>query len=223
MIARRFMTRPRDRHLLSLILSAGGGLIIFVAAAWLGGARLWGRHLMFMVPIIFLTVAIGLQNADLRRLQTICIALLMLMLIWGAMRQRFLPDYGKDPFREAMAQIIVRHASDPIPVIWVAYGTGIEYYASRCGAAPAGHVPGWIRDGNGWDPAAIRSWNDSGSAYYLLMHRPDVCDPAGAWTAALRTGRVVWEKRGMRLFHVPGRIDILRRIIAQIRPRFSWR
>lgn len=206
MIVRRLKTQHRDLRLWALVLSAMGGLIV---AGWIGGSRLWGRHLMFMAPVIFFAVAAGIQ-ADKRRLgQILCLVLLLTLLVWGSLRLRFVPAYGKDPFRDAMAQVVSRHAADPAPVIWAAYRRGVEYYAPRYGVAPAGQIPGWIRDGSVWNGATIRFWHDSSPDYYLLLHRPDICDPTGAWrTMAGQSGTLVWESRGMRLFHMRGRAGI---------------
>jgi hypothetical protein len=125
---------------------------------------------------------------------------------------RLSPDHGKDPFREVIAEI---RENWPLryglaPVVWVAYGPAVYVYGgtlagpdSSCGAG-LDTAPPIVVEAAGWDDTLVNRWVAAHPGFFLVQHRPDVCDPSGAWQRMLsqRDAIPVWTLRGMRIYRV---------------------
>jgi hypothetical protein len=128
------LLRKRDsterRVVLGLFVSFAAGLLFMFALSYAAHFRVLGRHMATFFPLFALLLLTGLLTGkSLRRRNLVFCALLLLGAAWSIsdFRQRLLPSYEKDDYRDAAAlarSALVRGE----PVLWLAYTETARYY-----------------------------------------------------------------------------------------------
>jgi len=189
-------------------LLAGGGLLVLLAMV--APASLWGRHFIFLAPFALLILGTLLLQPP-TRFGRVVLVLLVLTFVLSSLRQRFDADYGKDPYREAIVEL--RERIEPAfrePIVWVAYPRAVLVYGGTClpwdGPPASGGAgdPPRIFPGDMRSAEEIERWVAEHPAFILVLHRPDITDPSGAWEAlaGLPSTERLWERGNMRIYHV---------------------
>jgi hypothetical protein len=190
-------------------LALGGWAL--AAAAIVARASLWGRHFLFVAPFFVLVMARVLAACQARRwvgYEAIA-ALLIGVFVMSSARQRFLPLYEKDPYRQAVA-FLRDAARDERPAVWASYEKALPVYGGAwlrpdgsVGEARGSGRPAAVA-GARWSDDAVRTWSRAHADFLLVVHRPDKFDAGGAWRRCLERekSRVIWQQGNIRIYHV---------------------
>ncbi len=114
----------------ALLLSFGFGLILIFALAYLAHFRVLGRHMAVFFPFFLLLLLTALFPKDGSGSRTVAtVALLMVAIAWSVSdaRQRLLPKYQKDDYRDAVATARAFQKSG-YEVLWLADVATARYY-----------------------------------------------------------------------------------------------
>lgn len=210
---RRLLSDPWIRRPLAALMAGGGTLILLAIMA---PASLWGRHFMFLAPFPALILGRMLLPTERQPWGRIRIALfvsILLLFVVSSVRQRVMGIYAKDPLREAVAELRkISATSSDLPIIWTGPFRAVEVYGGQ-EISPAevgqpadpGRLPRVI--GGRWAASGVATWASEHAEYILLLHRPDVLDPHGAWEAQIAQPRteLIWQRGNVRIYHVDSR------------------
>ena len=160
------------RDSLSLIAA---GAVVFSAGAILAASALvkfpfWGRHLAFSLPVVVLLISKAQASIERNRLRYLVTFSLLLILLVSSLRQRFVPQYGKDDYRSASRMAAVALASGK-NVWWVADPNAARYYglaAPGNEARPGGQI--WFSYENEGDP------QNKPAPDLIFVSKPDIHD-----------------------------------------------
>jgi hypothetical protein len=115
----------------SLSLIAAGAVVfstgVILAASAVVGFPFWGRHLAFSLPVIVLLISKAQAAIERSGLRYLMMFSLMLVLLVSSLRQRFVPQYGKDDYRSASRMAAVALASGK-NIWWIADPNTARYY-----------------------------------------------------------------------------------------------
>jgi hypothetical protein len=118
----------------SLTLIAAGAVAFsagaILAASAVVGFPFWGRHLAFSLPVIVLLISKAQAAIERDRLRYVVTFSLLVILLLSSLRQRFLPQYGKDDYRSASRMAAAALASGK-SVWWIADPNTARYYGLR--------------------------------------------------------------------------------------------
>ena len=215
-----------DLRLSSLIWAGKTGAGILILVAIVMPASFWGRHLLFAWPFIWVglarwvlpeepddpghaspTTAYRVHSGG--RLAPVAFWILIGVFLFSVGRQRFDPAFGKDPYREVVEALRgeleeYRH----LPWVWTAYSKALQFYGGQIVDRNAPFEvdaskgrPSLVL-GERWGAGAVGAWTDQHEVFLLVLHRPDVTDPDGAWAALAQTGgsQRVWERGNVRVY-----------------------
>jgi hypothetical protein len=121
------------RVVFGLFISFAAGLFLTLALSYAAHFRVLGRHMATFFPLFALFLLTGLLAGRTRRnSKMVACALLLLGITWSIsdFRQRLLPSYEKDDYRDAAA--LARSAlARGEPVLWLAHADTARYYGLR--------------------------------------------------------------------------------------------
>jgi hypothetical protein len=125
---------PTERRVVfGLFISFAAGLLLTLALSYAAHFRVLGRHMATFFPLFALLLLKGLLAGRTPRYsKTAACALALLGIAWSIsdFRQRLLPSYEKDDYRDAAA--LARSALlRGEPVLWLAYTETARYYGLR--------------------------------------------------------------------------------------------
>ncbi|MFO7871849.1 MAG: hypothetical protein R6V03_10525 [Kiritimatiellia bacterium] len=196
----------KDRVLTASLFALFSGGAMLGLAGIIVPASLWGRHFMFLGPFFLAALARITDPGEstghplYRRSAFLLLAGVFLL---SLARQRCLTIYQKAPYREAVQKLNqITEAQPSVPAVWVGYYRAYDFYSENTGGTESDMD---IIRGNAWSEKDVELWNDGRSRYFLLMHRPDVCDPEGSWQSMLtqtENTRLIWNSGGIRIYHV---------------------
>jgi hypothetical protein len=121
------------RVVFGLLISFAAGLLLTLALSYAAHFHVLGRHMAAFFPLLALLLLTGsLMGATLRHRKLVFCALLLLGAAWSIsdFRQRLLPSYEKDDYRDAATlarSALVRGE----PVQWLADPVTARYYGLR--------------------------------------------------------------------------------------------
>jgi hypothetical protein len=121
------------RVVFGLFTSLAAGLLLTLALSYAAHFRVLGRHMATFFPLFALLLLTGLlTGTTLRHRKLVFCALLLLGIAWSVsdFRQRLLPSYEKDDYRDAAAlarSALVRGE----PVQWLEDPVTARYYGLR--------------------------------------------------------------------------------------------
>jgi len=170
------------RTVLALSLALMAGTLLTFALSYAAHFRLLGRHLAVFFALLALILLAGLlSDGDQHRPKLVFTALLLLGIAWSVsdLRQRLLPSYQKDDYRDA-ASLAQNALVRGEPVLWLADESTAKYYGLQItqeNTVPAfpmqaafGHCsPEWLQ----------HSLQDRGAVLVVMNDREDVYDPGG--------------------------------------------
>lgn len=202
---------------------AGAWLLVGAAVAM--PASIWGRHFLFAWPFLWLGLARWMvpvpaggpaaptvrpgRLGQVRLGQVAFLALVAVFLISSG-RQRLDPAFGKDPYREAVQALRGQlQVYRELPWVWATYPKALRLYGGQIvdrnaplSADESKGTPALVL-GDQWRAEDVRGWTGHYPDFLLVLHRPDVTDPDGAWrrlTAA--AGEKVWERGNIRIYRI---------------------
>jgi hypothetical protein len=120
------------RLVIALFTAFATGLLFELALSYAAHFRILGRHVAVFFPLLSLLLLTGLKTRDnLPRAGFVTCALL-LGVAWSVsdFRQRLLPSYEKDDYRDAAA-LAHNTLARGEPVLWLADGVTANYYGLR--------------------------------------------------------------------------------------------
>jgi hypothetical protein len=187
----RFLAARWKREKLSLWIAL---LIILPSAcllfaAWIGHARLWGRHFTPLFPFVLLGVAIGIDQLWQKKTAgaKIVVSVFLIALLVSSLELRFTPRHAKDNYRNA-ADHALRMIRQNRLVWWAAdKPTGFYYHLPRPGEARAASLEVLFC------PTAADLTARS-VPQMIVLSKPDIYDSAGAISQYARSN-------GYRLTH----------------------
>ena len=105
------------------------GALSMLAVGYIAHFRVLGRHLMPILPFIFLPVSLGLAHLwqSNKKLSQTLVLTLCLLLIFSSLSTRFSPRFAKDDYRTA-AQIANNGFEDRKTIWWAADSATANYY-----------------------------------------------------------------------------------------------
>jgi hypothetical protein len=157
----------------SLSLIAAGALMVstgaLLAASVVVKFPFWGRHLAFSLPVVALLISktqAAIQRVRLRYFLTFSLFGILLV---SSLRQRFLPQYGKDDYRSASRMAAAALGSGK-NVWWVADPNTARYYGVRAPGNEAGAGGIWFSYENEGDP------QNKPAPDLIFVSKPDIYD-----------------------------------------------
>jgi hypothetical protein len=168
-------------------------------AAWIGHARLWGRHFTPLFPFVLLGLTIGIEQL-LEKKTTgakIAVSVFLIVLILSSLEIRFAPRHTKDDYRHAAAYALPMIRDNKL-VWWAANKTtGFYYRLPRANERGATY---WESFESPF-PSDLASRSEP---QMIVLSKPDIYDAHGAITAVLKEkkftqrvtlqGFTIWEK-----------------------------
>jgi hypothetical protein len=130
----RHLRHSKERWaVFELFVALAAGLLITFAISYVVHFRLLGRHVATFFPFLALLLLAGLRaDGNWHRCRLAPCALLLLGIVWSIsdLRQRLLPSYEKDDYRDAaaLAHIALMRGE---PVLWQADREAAMYYGLR--------------------------------------------------------------------------------------------
>ena len=211
--ARRLLRDPWIRRALAAFLAGGITLIVL---AILAPASLWGRHFMFLAPLpplILGRMLLPEEKHPWPRLRWILFGSILLLFVVSSARQRVMGIYAKDPLREAVAELRkISATSSDLPIVWTGPFRVVRVYGGEDisaaeveNAADPGKSPRVVNAR--WNAAEVAAWTQAHPEYILMLHRPDILDPQGAWKPMIQRPQteLVWQRGNVRIYHVDSR------------------
>ena len=137
------------------------------------------------------------------------LALIVVFLISSG-RQRIDPAFGKDPYREAVEALRGQlQAYRELPWVWVTYPKALRLYGGQIvdrnaplAADESQGRPALVL-GDQWGAEDVRDWTGRHPDFLLVLHRPEVTDPEGAWRRLTATaGERLWERGNIRIYRI---------------------
>jgi len=168
-------------------------------AAWLGHARLWGRHFIPIFPFVLLGLAVGVERLWEKKIVSakITVGIFLAVLLVSSIEIRFAPRHAKEDYRAAAAYALPMIRNNKL-VWWAADKTTGFYY----------HLPRWNEPGaTFW--ASFQSpfpvdLSNRAEPQMVVLSKPDIYDAHGAIGALLKEkqfvrratlqGFAIWEK-----------------------------
>jgi len=174
------------RAVFGSFIAFAAGLLFTFALSYAAHFRLLGRHVATFLPLLALLLLTGLlSDSSWQRSKFVPCVLLLLAVAWSVsdFRQRLLPSYEKDDYRDAAALANVALMRGE-PVLWIADRETANYYGLRTTdvlkpgnitapdsmAAVSGVCsPGWFQ----------QSLQDHGAVLVVMSDKPDLFDRDG--------------------------------------------
>jgi hypothetical protein len=184
------------RNLLVVLLI---GFAFGIASSMALQHQFWGRHLMGIFPFFMLMImqSLGAQSAHTRTELKRHAALLLLVVAWtvSCCRLRFMPQYAKDDYRAATAEVLAVSRLRGSKIVWLAdaftaryYGLASDNTSDMANALPATSLPilGRASQPQNFTHEQAEAYvRRSKSTIVLALSRPDLFDPDNAWRDVL--------------------------------------
>jgi hypothetical protein len=132
-VIRALTTQLRSNRFLAVpILATAFPVIVVLGAGWLTDARILGRHLTPLYPLVLFALALAVERLLARNKvwATGAVAALLVVLAFSSLQIRFASRHARDDYRAAAA-VAKSHARENKSVWWVADDSTARYYGVR--------------------------------------------------------------------------------------------
>jgi hypothetical protein len=180
------------RTVFGLFIAFAAGLLSMLTLSYAVHFRILGRHVAFFFPLLALLLLAGLQAGSQRRRGRLAVCVLLpLAIAWSVsdLRQRLLPSYEKDDYRDATA-LALNALGRGEPVLWLADTNTARYYGLRTTAIlkpgiteEPGAAAATTNCSLDWFQHALK---DNGSLLVVMSDKYDIFDSSGNCRRALQ-------------------------------------